>query len=743
MLPRSCRLRAASGQAARRGRHGAPALRNDRGAPPDGAALPAAVPSAVPSVVPSAVPSADWEAAGAPRPFGVTWLPEADACNFALYSKHATAVTLLLFGQDDVLTPLHQEALDPRLNKSGRVWHVRLPGALVRRAAYYAYRVDGPRAPEEGHRFDPEQLLLDPYARAIHFPPGFSRAAARRPGSNLGQAPLGLLPHLLPASDWIGDVRPRHTHDAVIYELHVRGFTRCANSGVAPERRGTYAGLIDKIPYLKELGVTIVELMPVFQYDPQEGNYWGYMPMSFFALHEGYGCRSEGGEELAEFRELVKALHAAGIEVILDVVYNHTAEADEFGPTYSFRGIDNATYYLLEADRRRYRNDSGTGNVIHAAGGYVQHMLLDSLRYWVREFRIDGFRIDLASLLTRRSDGSVDLNDPPIFSAIQADPQLAGVRLIAEAWDLASYQLGRTFPAISWMQWNGQFRDQIRRFVRGDPGHVGAAMMRLYGSDDLFPDTLAEAYRPFQSVNFVTAHDGFTLYDLVAYDRKHNAANGHGNRDGADENFSWNCGWEGDEGAPPEVLRLRERQAKNLFALLMLANGTPMFVAGDEFLRSQGGNNNPYNQDNETSWIDWDLKARNAGFFRFARFMIAFRKAHPTIARSRFWRGDVRWHGRVGDVDFGPESRAFAFCLDGRSQEDDDLYVMVNMGTADLDFVVQQGRPETWRRVVDTARPSPDDAIAESAAPRLAAPSYRVAARSLVMLLRRRDEAAG
>ncbi len=362
---------------------------------------------------------------GSPSPLGVSYAPEWRQYNFALYSKHATRVRLLLFAEHDWDAPFHVEELFWPKNKSGRVWHCRLSDALVRRAPYYAYQVIGPHDLPNGHRFDPQKLLLDPYARAIHFPPGSSRAAARRPGSNMGLAPLGIV--LPPEQRSVPrPPHPRHGHDAVVYELHVRGFTRRANSGVPPEQRGTFAGLVAKIPYLKELGVTVVELLPVFQFDPQEGNYWGYMPISFFAVHDDYGMRSEMGEEIAEFREMVDALHEAGIEVVLDVVYNHTGEGDELGPTYSFRGIDNSTYYLLEHDRSRYRNDSGTGNVVHTANRYVSALILDSLRYWAGELGVDGFRFDLASLFTRRGDGSIDLEAPPIIAAIQSDPTLAG-----------------------------------------------------------------------------------------------------------------------------------------------------------------------------------------------------------------------------------------------------------------------------------------------------------------------------
>jgi isoamylase len=679
--------------------------------------------------------SADWEEAeGTPLPLGVSASPDAAQYNFALYSKHATSVSLLLYAKGEWTKPCHVEALDWHRHKSGRIWHCRLPAALVEGAHSYAYSVGGPDDPSQGHRFDPDKILLDPYARAVFFPPGFSRGAATHPGANPGRAPLGLLPNKPAPFDWEDDRPPvRHGHDAVIYELHVRGFTKRSNSGVAPERAGTFAGLVDKIPYLKQLGVTVVELMPVFQIDPQEGNYWGYMPLSFFALNGAYSL-FDAGEEISEFKTLVKELHRAGIEVVLDVVYNHTAEGSEIGPTYSFRGIDNSTYYLLEPDRRHYRNDSGTGNVLHTANRYVQGLILDSLRYWVTETHVDGFRFDLASLFTRSEDGSINLEDPPIIAAIHSDPVLSSCRLIAEAWDIASYQLGRTFPGITWLQWNGRFRDDLRCFLRGDADMVDRLMTRLYGSDDLFPDTLAEAYHPFQSVNFVTCHDGFTLNDLLSYDHKHNEANGHDNSDGTDANNSWNHGFEGEDGAPAEVLALRQRQAKNAIALLMLSNGTPMLLAGDEFLNTQGGNNNPYNQDNETTWLDWARQKANAGMVRFVTAMIAFRKAHPSIARSRFWRDDVAWFGASGDgVD--PHALQVVYTLRGENTGDSDLCVMVNGGAEACHFTIPGHAAGPWRRAVDTARPEPDDINSPGSEPPVEGAELELAARSVVVLI--------
>jgi len=679
----------------------------------------------------------DWTTVeGSPAPLGVTFIENEHAYNFALYSKHATGITLHLYSEADPEHPVYSYAFDYLKNKSGRIWHCRLATDIVNQAKYYGYQVNGPYNLHEGHRFDPDKILLDPYARAIDFPADFSRHAAIKPGSNAGKAPLGVIHTDSVPYNWCGDRKPRHTHETVIYELHVKGFTQRDNAGADDNKRGTFAGLMQKIPYLKELGVTVVELMPVFQCDPQENDYWGYMPLSFFAPHHRYGSHHDHNALLNEFRDMVKALHQADIEVILDVVYNHSGEGDERGPTYGFRGIDNTTYYLLEDDRRHYRNDAGTGNVLHTANRYVRSMVLDSLRYWVNEMHVDGFRFDLASIFTRRSDGSINLVDAPIIAAIRSDPDLSHVRLIAEAWDIASYQLGRNFPGISWLQWNGQYRDQMRSFVKSDPGRVSDLMRRLYGSDDLFPDTLMDSYHAFQSVNFVTAHDGFCLYDLVSYNHKHNQLNGHNNSDGTDHNLSWNCGWEGDDNVAPEVLTLRKRQIKNFCSLLMLSNGTPMFCAGDEFMNTQRGNNNPYNQDNETSWLDWEKLQENQDIFRFFKHMIAFRKAHPSIGRSRFWREDIRWHGIGPNVDEAYHSHTLAYCLHGASQGDQDIYVMINAYWQDLAFTIQEGTFDKWRRVADTSLESPHDIVEPGNEEALQNLHYTVRARSVVVLIR-------
>jgi len=687
----------------------------------------------------------NWRADGNPYPLGVSYVAGEDAYNFALYSKHANRVELLLYSADDTETPTRWLRLDPLHHRSGRIWHCRLLSAELELVRYYAYSVDGPREqrPPDWHTFDPDKVLLDPYAREIYIPPTFDRSAACTPGSNAGKAALGVLcPRQLKAPSPERHEQLHHDADLVIYELHVRGFTHHPSSPIEPAHRGTYAGVADMIPYLVDLGVTAVELMPVFQHDPQNGDYWGYSPLSLFAPHAGYAATACPDEVVQEFRAMVDALHAAKMEVLIDVVYNHTAEGDDTGPTYSFKGVDNSTYYLCSGDPAHpYADYTGTGNTVHCANRYVRRMILDSLRHWTTRMHVDGFRFDLASIFARGSDGQLVIGDDaaPIFGDIVADPSLAQARLIAEPWDaVGTNQLGRHFPGVEWHQWNGRFRDDVRCFVRGDPDMVAAMMYRMYGSDDLFPDTPPDVFHPYQSVNFVAIHDGFTLRDLVSYERKHNKANGHQNRDGTDDNLSCNYGHEGIAGAPPEIAALRERQAKNFMTILMLANGVPMLRAGDELLQSQGGNNNPYNQDNDTTWINWGLRERHGHFHRFVRALIAFRKRHPSICRSRYWREDVQWFGAIGAIDMSSDSRTFAYYLRGASADDVDLYVILNMATTDVTAVVQVGHWSEWRRVIDTALEPPDDIVAEAVAPRLGSIQEPIRERSIVVFVRDR-----
>lgn len=678
---------------------------------------------------------------GRPYPLGATW--DGEGVNFAIFSEHAEKVELCLFDNAG-RRELHRINVS---EQTDQVWHSYLPEA--RPGLIYGYRVHGPYDPAKGLRCNPNKLLLDPYAKQIvgdlkwsdsHFGYRIGSSKADLSFDRRDSAP-GMLKSMVidPAFTW-GTDRPPATpwHNSVIYEMHVKGFT-IQHPQVPTTLRGTYAGMgtAPVIDHLLKLGVTAVELMPVHYFiDDRQlierglRNYWGYNTIGFFAPAARYLATNS----INEFKTMVKTMHSAGIEVILDVVYNHTAEGNELGPTYSFKGLGNSTYYLLDPDKAHYRNDTGTGNTLNCANPIVRKMILDSMRYWVTEMHVDGFRFDLASVFTRNDDGSLNLKDPPILSEINADPAFAGIRLIAEAWDVSTYELGRSFPGFFWLQWNGQFRDNVRSFVKGDEGKVGALMTRIYGSDDLFPDTPPNVYHPYQSLNYVTSHDGFCLYDLVAYNQKHNEANGDNNTDGSDYNLSWNCGWEGDVGAPAEVLELRQRQIKNFCTVLFLSNGTPMFCAGDEFMRTQGGNNNPYNQDNETTWLDWDLLQRNQGVFRFFKKMIAFRKSHPSLGRSRFWREDVSWYGTNGPTDLSPQSHTLAFCLHGASQNDQDIYVMINAYWQDLTFTLQEGDPQDWKRVVDTSLSSPDD-FSDSPMS-ISSLAYPVKARSVAVFLR-------
>jgi isoamylase len=677
--------------------------------------------------------SASWSTQeGTPLPLGATWVAADQAYNFAVFAHHAKSITLLLYQADDFAEPCFSLTLDPLQHKSSDIWHCRVSADEARAAVAYCFRAEqcDPAATGEGVLYPIDKELLDPYAREIVVPPNFHRDAAIRSGSNRGQAFLGGLPQRQESIfDWEGDTTPVHEGDLVLYEMHVRGFTRSPTSGVLLPDAGCYRGVIEKIPYLVDLGITAVELMPVFQYELGTENYWGYMPLGFFSPHCFYA--SAAANAVREFREMVKALHAAKIEVILDVVYNHTAEAGKDGPCYGMKGLDNLSYYMVHGQPAdAYADFSGTGNTLNCSNRAVSKMMLDSLRYWVREMHVDGFRFDLASVFSRRSDGSLDTGDPPIFAAIAEDPDLATVRLIAEPWDAGgAYQLGRSFPGVNWLQWNGRFRDDMKRFVRAEPGLVDTIMRRLYGSNDLFPDDLPNAKHPYQSINYVASHDGFTLYDTVAYTERRNLANGADNKDGPSDDLSWNCGYEGDDGVPPDVLALRHQQARNFCALLMLSNGTPMLRMGDEFLQTQAGNSNPWNQDNATSWLDWTRLDANRETFRFFQTMIAFRK-QQAIGRSRFWRDDVRWFGVSGAPDLSADSRSLAFCLHGPAS---DIYVMVNMYWEALWFQIQE--PGNWQIAIDTCQASRCTSDGKGSGP-TALSGCLVRPRSIVILTR-------
>jgi isoamylase len=529
-----------------------------------------------------------------------------------------------------------------------------------------------------------------------------------------------------------------------VYELHVRGFTRHPSSGVPAETRGTFRGLIEKIPYLKDLGISAVELLPVFQFDPQDCppgrvNYWGYAPISFFAPHQAYSSRQDSLGPVDEFRDMVKALHRAGIEVIIDVVFNHTAEGNHSGPTLSFRGLDNNAYYILEQDRSRYANYSGTGNTLNANHPIVRRMVLDSIRYWVEEMHVDGFRFDLASILARDSSGYV-MTNPPVLLDIESDPNLAGTKMIAEAWDAAGlYQVG-SFVGDSWKEWNGRFRDDIRGFFRSDHGSLRRFADRLLGSHEIYRHKEREAE---QSVNFVTCHDGFTLNDLVSYNQKHNEANGEDNRDGTDDNRSWNCGMEGPTN-DPGIERLRNRQLKNFFTVTMLSLGLPMFAMGDEVRRTQHGNNNAYCQDNESNWFDWSLVTKHADVHRFVKLLIARRLMRDTgperrrMTLSQLISGATKnWHGtKLHRPDWSDQSHSVAFSAELKG-EGLLVHFIFNAYWEPLEFELP--RPEkseggSWRRWIDTFLEAPQDIVPWQEAPSVSNHMYRSGPRSVVVL---------
>ncbi len=657
--------------------------------------------------------------------------------NFSLYSRHATAVELLLFDGVDDVAPSQTIPFEAR---SYHYWHAFVP--RIKAGQLYAYRVTGPDAPEQGLRFDLSKVLLDPYGKGVVVPSTYSRAAACEPG--LVSTPA--LKNVVVDNsqyDWEGDLPlNRPSARTIIYEMHVRGFTRNPNSGLPAELRGTYAGLIEKIPYLQKLGITAVELLPVFHFDAQDApngklNYWGYAPLSFFAPHPAYSSRQDALGPLDEFRDMVKALHRAGIEVILDVVFNHTAEGNERGPTLGFKGIDNPAYYMLEQGGKHYANYTGCGNTFNANHPVVRRLIVDSLRYWVVEMHVDGFRFDLASILCRDASG-MPLPNPPVLWDIESDPMLAGTKLLAEAWDAAGlYQVG-SFIGDAWKEWNGRFRDDVRDFFRGETGAVRRLADRIVGSPEVYGHKEREAE---QSVNFVTCHDGFTLNDLVSYNDKHNEANGEGNRDGANDNRSWNCGVEGPT-TDPVIERLRNRQVKNFFTANLMSLGLPMLLMGDEVRQTQQGNNNAFCQDNELSWLDWSLVDRHADVLRFVSLLCARRVqreiTHETqrVSINTLLRdANESWHGvKLNEPDWSDGSRSIA--LQGELKRQGlHFYIMFNAFWEPLEFELPRLEGLTWQRWIDTALDSPDDIQAWDRAPAWKGDTYKVTDRSVVMLI--------
>jgi glycogen operon protein len=671
---------------------------------------------------------------GHPVPLGASRAP--NGVNFVIISRHATSVRLVISEpcNPDVFVEI---PLGPNYYRTGDHSHIRIDGLPDEFS--YGYRVDGPRG--DGHRYDPSIVLIDPASRAL---------ACGKPWGESGGIPRrSLLSRAF--NDRSDDINPRiPREDTILYELHVRGFTVDESSGL--RHGGTYRGLIEKIPYLKDLGVTAVELLPIDEFDendcpfvnPLTGerlkNFWGYNTVAFAAPKSAYASHWEGTHPFREFCGMVKAFHDTGMEVVLDVVFNHTAEGGDDGPTYHFRGLDNAMYYMLD-EQGKYLNFSGCGNTVNSNHPVVRGLILSCLRNAVAEAGVDAFRFDLASVLGRDRQGNV-LVEPPTIESISEDALLSDTKLIAEPWDAAGlYQVGSFPGGARWSVWNGRYRDDVRRFWKGDPGMISALATRICGSDDLY-----HGRGPLHSINFITCHDGFTLLDLVSYNRKHNEANGEANRDGSNDNQSWNCGVEGTTD-DPKVLALRRRQARNLMATLLISQGVPMILGGDEFLRTQGGNNNAWCQDNPTSWVDWSLAEKNADFLRFTKQLIALRKRHHVLRRKTFFHGggnspDIVWHGAAPcRPDWSETSRAIAFALDGRRSDRDetdrDIYVAMNANASPVTFQIPaspSGR--TWRRVVDTALPSPDDALGLDEGPQVAVrTAYRVEGRSMIILV--------
>lgn len=671
-------------------------------------------------------------------PLGATLVE--DGANFSVFSRTAASMDLLLFDRVDDRRPSRVIPLDPVANRSYHYWHQFVPDVAA--GQIYGYRVTGPFDPVRGLRFDPLKVLLDPYGRATAVPKHFSRAAAREKGDNTEVAMKSVITD--PADyNWEGDVPlNRPSSRTIIYEMHVRGFTAHPSSGVAESKRGTYAGLIEKIPYLQQLGITAVELLPVFQFDAQDApsgmNYWGYAPISFFAPHYGYSSSQTPLGAVTEFRNMVKALHRAGIEVILDVVYNHTAEDGHDGPTYCFRGLDNPTYYILEKDQTRYANFTGTGNTMNGNHPVVRRMIVDSLRYWVDQMHVDGFRFDLASILARDSAGAA-MSNPPVLWDIETDPALAGTKFMAEAWDAAGlYQVG-SFVGDAWKEWNGRFRDDFRDFFRGADNSVPSIADRILGSPSVYGHEDREAE---QSINFVACHDGFTLNDLVSYDRKHNEENGENNRDGADDNRSWNCGVEGPTD-DPAIEALRNRQVKNLFVVTMFSLGIPMILMGDEVRRTQNGNNNAYCLDNEVTWFDWNLVSKHADVLRFVRLLtsrrlmrdIQYERRRLTLNQTLL-ESKYAWHGvKLLQPDWGPHSHTLAFGTEMKG-EALSLHLILNGYWEPLDFEIPTlPDGEQWRRWIDTALNPPEDIVEWNRAAVIPGETYRVGPRSVVALI--------
>src|SRR5580698_8778703 len=691
--------------------------------------------------------------AGNPLPIGGAH-QEGDGVNFVLFSRNATRVRLELYQHPDDSSPTRIIDLDPTRHRTGDIWHIWVRGIPV--GQLYGYRIEGPYRPEEGHRFNPHKLLLDPYARAIAGVKNWDFLAARGYDSSSSLIDLsistvdnaGTTPKCIftrDRFDWEMDSFPKHSaSDTVIYETHVRGLTIHPSSKA--ERPGTFAGLTEKIPYLQDLGVTAIELMPVLEFNENESqllnpitgarlkNYWGYNPVAYCAPKQSYSFEGPHWQQTVEFREMVKAFHRAGIEVILDIVLNHTAEIDELGPTISLRGIENSIFYMLQESQPRYYKDfTGVGNTLNANHPVVREFVTSVLRYWVMNMHVDGFRFDLASVLGRDEHGNI-LHDAPLLEGIAEDPILRDVKIIAEAWDAGgAYQVG-DFSTKRWTEWNGRFRDDVRRFWIGDAGMLGSFASRICGSSDLYRGS---GKGPASSLNFVTCHDGFTLNDLVSYKQKHNNENGEFGHDGTDANYSDNCGVEGPS-QDPAVEDMRNRVIKNFLLTLFISRGVPMLLGGDEFRRTQRGNNNAYCQDNEVSWFDWSLLEKHKEIQRFTRGMIAFRRAHPVLRKEDFYTdADIKWFAPGGAVPDWADQCQNAFACLILGQTEPDLFLLFNADVTAVDFSIPAlPAGKIWRLAIDTSRSAPENLFDPGKEPSMQGQiGFRLEARSSAILL--------
>ena len=702
---------------------------------------------------------------GTPEPFGASL--KKGGVNFSIFSRNGTAVTIHIFMNEKDAEPYLAIPLDSKKNKTGDVWHVFIEG--LKANALYLYSIDGPFEPENGHRYNNNTYLLDPYAKALtttsffnSIQKSYSPVVTKEDLKNTIKIKADVFPKCVVIDDeefnWQGDTPLNYQlRNTILYETHLKGFTKSQTSNV--KKKGTYKGLIEKIPYLKELGITSIELLPIHEFDEYENthnnpktgerltNYWGYSTISFFAPKASYSSNKHPGKAVNEFKEMVRELHKNGIEVILDIVFNHTAEGNENGHTLNFKGIDNSIYYILEDENKQwYKNYSGCGNTFNCNHPVVRTFIIDCLKYWVCEMHVDGFRFDLGSILGRDQNGNLMAN-PPVLERIAEEPVLRNTKIIAEAWDAGgAYQVGN-FPGGRWAEWNDRFRDDFRRFWRGDKNCINRAATRLAGSSDLY---LHNGRKPFHSINYLTSHDGFTLNDLVSYEKKRNEENGEENRDGSDNNQSCNYGFEGKT-TNKNIEALRIRQIKNFIMSLFLSQGTPMLLCGDEFRHTQKGNNNSYCQDNKTSWIDWNLYEKYKEIFSFTKKAIKFRLKHPAFSRPEFFRGqdisnnnmlDISWYNENGtDFDWSKDNIILACQIDGSKAEiihtddDDDFYILLNASNTDIPVTINTVEGTTWYRIVDSAQEYPNDFLEEEAGIPVENKTYTVKSKSIVVLI--------